>query len=96
MFPCACPRILGTLSPFDTGLCAYSNKVAGGSSPTVGFPDAAFDPHNDVTMITIPNNPNGFMGALNNHGGNLLPILASDATDTKDVNVPFMTWVPPC
>ena len=53
----------------------------------------AFDPHNDTTMITIPNDPNGFIGALNNHGGSLLPILAS--VDTKDVNVPFMTWFPP-
>ena len=37
MFPWACPCILGTLSLFDTGLCAYSNKVAGGSSPMVSF-----------------------------------------------------------
>ena len=93
--PCVCPWILGTLSPFDAGLCAYSNKVAGGSSPTVGFSDVAFDPHNTTTMITIPDNPNGYSGTLNYHGGSLLPLLASGTVDTKDVNIPFMTWVPP-
>ena len=62
----------------------------------MGFPDTAFDPHNNATIITIHNDPNSFIGALNNHSGNLLPIPASSAMNTKDVNVPFMTWVPPC
>ena len=47
-------------------------------------------------MITIPNNPNRFIGALNTHGENLLPLLALGTTDAKDVNVLLMTWVPPC
>ena len=85
LFPCACPCILGALSPFDTGLYAFSDEVAGGSNPTVGFPDMAFDPHNNATRITISDNPNGFLGALNNYGGSLLPILASGAMDTIDV-----------
>ena len=95
MFPHACPCILGTPSPFDTGLFAYSNEVMGGSCPTVGFLTMAFNPHNDSTMITIPDNLNGFFGALNNHGGSLLPLLASGTADTKDTNILFMTWVPP-
>ena len=95
MFPCTCPRVLGALSPFDTGCFAHSNKVVGGSCPTMGFPTMAFDPHLDATMITIEDNPNGFFGALNNHGGSLLPLLASVTVDTKDTNVPFVTWVPP-
>ena len=78
MFPRACPCILGSLSPFDTGLYAYSDKVAGNSSPTVGFPAMALDPHNEATMITIPDDPNGYFGTLNNHSGSfylfLLPV----------------------
>ena len=35
IFSHTCPCVLGTPSPVDTGLCAYSDKVAGGSSPTV-------------------------------------------------------------
>ena len=95
MFPCACPCILGAPSPFNAGLFAYSDKVVGGSSPTVEFPAMAFDPHNNNIMITIPDNRNGYFGTLNNHGGGLLPLLASGTLDTKDVNIPFMTWVPP-
>ena len=53
MFPHACPRLLGMPSPFDTGLCAFSDEVAGGASFTVVFPDMAFHPHNDATVITI-------------------------------------------
>ena len=68
MFPWACPHLLGTPSPFDTGLYAYSDEVAGGLSPIVGFPDTAFNPHNDATMITILDDPNRFIGALNTHG----------------------------
>ena len=47
-------------------------------------------------MITIPDDPNGFISLLNTHGGSLLPLLASGTADTKDVNLSFMTWVPPC
>ena len=96
MFPRACPRLLGTPSPFDAGLHAFSDKVKGGASPMVVFPDTAFHPHNDATMITIPDNSNGFIGSLNTHGGSLLPLLASGLADTKNVNVSFMTWVHPC
>ena len=95
MFPCACPHVLGTPSPFDMGLFAYSEEVTGGSSPVVGFPAVAFDPHNDATMITIPDNPDGYFGTLNNQGGSLLPLFASGTFNTKDVDVPFVTWVPP-
>ena len=96
MFPRACPCLLRMPSPFDTGLHAFSDKVAGGTSPTVVFPDTAFHPHNDASMITIPDDRNGFIGSLNTHGGSLLPLLASGTVDTKDINVSFMTWVPPC
>ena len=95
-FPWDCPRLLGMPSPFDAGLCAFSDRVAGRASPTVVFPDTAFYPHNDATMITIPDDPNGFIDLLNIHGGSLLPLLASGTADAKDVNVSFMTWVPPC
>ena len=95
MFPHACPRILGAPSPFNTGLVAHSDEVTDSSSPTVGFPAVAFDPHNDATMVTIPDDPNGCFGALNNHSGSPLPLLASNTVDTKDANIPFMTWVPP-
>ena len=67
-----------------------------GFSPTVGFPNAAFNLHNNATMMTVPDDPNRFIGALDNHGGNLLPILTSGTANTKDANVPFVTWVPPC
>ena len=62
----------------------------------VVFPDAAFHPHKNAITIAIPDDPNRFIGALSTHGENSLPILASVAADAKDVNVPFMTWVPPC
>ena len=96
MFPRACPCLLRILSPFDTGLYAYFDEVAGGPSPMVRFLDMAFNPHNDTTMITVPDNPNGFSGALNTHGGTFLPLLTFSTTDTKNFNVSFMTWVPPC
>ena len=95
MFSCACLRILGTLSPFDTGLFACSDKVAGGSSPAVGFPAMTFDPHNNATMITILDDPNGCFGTLNNHSGSLLLLFASGTVDTKDINILFMIRVPP-
>ena len=82
-------------SPFDAGLFAHSDKVTHGSSPTVGVPAMAFDPHNNATMITVPDNPNGCFGTLNNCSGSSLPLLASGTMDTRDANVPFMTWVPP-
>ena len=87
MFPCACPHLLGMPSPFDTGLHAFSDKVVGGASPTVVFPDTAFHPHNDATTITIADDPNGFIGLLNTYGGSLLPLLTSGMADTKDVNI---------
>ena len=87
--------ILGNPSPFNTHLHAHSDEVVGGSGPTVGFPDVAFDPHNKATMITVLDDPNGHFGVLNNHGGSLLPLLAPDAVDAKEVNILFMTWVPP-
>ena len=96
MFPWASPRLLDTPSPFNTGLCAHSDKVAGGLSPIFGFPDTAFNPHNNATMITIPDDPNRFIRALNTHGGTLLPLSASGTADAKDTIVSFMTWVPPC
>ena len=50
LFPRACPRLLGMLSPSDAELHTFSDKVAGGSSPAVVFLDAAFNAHNDATM----------------------------------------------
>ena len=61
MFPRACPRLLGMPSPFDAGLHTFSDKVTGGASPAVVFPDMAFNPHNDASMITIPDDPNEFI-----------------------------------
>ena len=46
-------------------------------------------------MITVSDDPNRFIGVTNNNGGNSLLLLASGTINTKDVKVPFMTWVPP-
>ena len=95
MFPCACPWALGTPSPFDMDLHAFSDEITGSSSPTTAFPNTTFNPHDATHMVTVPNDPNRFIGTIDTNGGNSLPLLASGIVDTKDVNIPSMIWVLP-